>query len=115
MKKLISLAVVALMAATISAPAFADNGSGFAGEDQTKNVRTGSRNVSTSWVEVMDQTHNEVSKGKNMPEHLTGVVAGGAVGVRSAIHRTGAGVIDLMTFWIPKKQPLVNPEKPRLE
>lgn len=115
MKKLIAFVLVSMMVGAVTTPAFADGGSGFAGEDQTKNVRTGTRNVSTSWVEVMDETHKEVSKGKNMPEHLTGVVAGGAVGVRRAIHRTGAGVIDLLTFWIPKKQPLVNPEKPRLE
>jgi hypothetical protein len=40
---------------------------------------------------------------------------GGVIGTRRAIHRAGAGAIDLLTFWIPKKQPLVSPEKARLE
>ena len=80
-----------------------------------KNVQTGSRNVSTAWVEVLDSTHAEASKGKNTGENLTGLVAGSAIGVRKGIHRIGAGAIDLLTFWIPKKQPLINPEKARLE
>ena len=85
------------------------------GEEQVKNIQTGSRNVGTGWVEVLDRTHEEAAKGKNTGENLTGVVAGGAIGVRKTIHRVGAGAIDLLTFWIPKKQPLINPEKARLE
>ena len=104
--------------AVTTLPAFADNESGAAGltgEEQVKNVQSGSRNVATGWVEVLDRTHEEAAKGKNAGEHLTGVVAGGAIGVRKTIHRMGAGAIDLLTFWIPKKQPLINPEKARLE
>lgn len=101
-------------------PVFADGqasstSTGVSGEEQVHNIQSGSRNVGTGWVEVMDRTHDEAAKGKNTGEHLTGVVAGGAVGVRKTIHRVGAGAIDLLTFWIPKKQPLVNPEKARLE
>ncbi len=114
MKKAIALSMLMfLCVATV--PAFADAGSGLTGEDQLKNLQTGSRNAATGWVEVMDKTHEEASKGKGVGEHLTGTVAGGAIGVRSAIHRIGGGAIDLLTFWIPKKQPLVNPEKARLE
>ena len=102
-----------------AAPVFADgqaaSSTGLTGEEQVKNIQTGSRNTATGWVEVLDRTHEEASKGKNMGEHLTGVVAGGAIGVRKTIHRVGAGAIDLLTFWIPKKQPLINPEKARLE
>ena len=108
-----------LMLAGTTAPVFADgqasSSSGTTGEEQVKNIQTGSRNTATGWVEVMDRTHEEAAKGKNTGENLTGVVAGGAVGVRKAIHRVGAGAIDLLTFWIPKKQPLINPEKARLE
>ena len=100
-------------------PAFADGpaptGNGLTGEEQVKNIQTGSRNAATGWVEVMDRAHEEGSKGKNTGENITGVVAGGAIGVRRTIHRMGAGAIDLLTFWIPKKQPLISPEKPRLE
>lgn len=107
------------VAVAMGVPAFADDAAvvanGDTGEAQVKNVQTGARNVSTGWVEVLDSTHAEASKGKSTGEQLTGVVAGGAIGVRRTIHRVGAGVIDLITFWIPKKQPLVNPEKARLE
>ena len=106
-----------LILAGTSLPAFADGSAsaGTSGEEQVHNLQTGSRNVGTGWVEVMDKTHEEAAKGKNTGEHLTGVVAGGAVGVRSAIHRIGGGAIDLLTFWIPKKTQLVSPEKARLE
>ncbi len=118
MKKLIALSLMLVLAGT-SVPAFADgqasNSNGLTGEEQVKNLQTGSRNTATGWVEVLDRTHEEAAKGKNTGEHLTGVVAGGAIGVRKTIHRVGAGAIDLLTFWIPKKQPLVNPEKARLE
>ena len=115
MKKLMALVLLVLVSALMGVPAFADDASMNNGADQVKNVKVGSRNVSTGWVEVMDGTHAEASKGKNVAEHMTGLVAGGAVGARSAIHRIGGGAIDLLTFWIPKKQPLVNPEQARLK
>ena len=118
MKKLISLAVLVASVITLSIPAYADSAatdSNQGGQAQVKNVQSGSRNAATGWVEVLDNTHAEAAKGKSSGEQITGVVAGGAIGVRKAIHRTGAGVIDLLTLWIPKKQPLVNPEKARLE
>ncbi len=108
MKKLTGVVLMLLIAAGFSIPAMAD-------EEITKNTKTGARNVTTGWVEVLDATHAEASKGTGMGTQITGVVAGGAIGVRRAIHRVGAGAIDLLTFWIPKKQPLINPEKPRLE
>ena len=111
-KKLTSF-VLMLMLVGASVPAFADAGT--SGEEQVKNIQTGGRNTATGWVDVMDGMHNEAAKGKNTGENLTGVVAGSAVGVRSAIHRMGGGAIDLLTFWIPKKAALVNPETPRLQ
>ena len=112
MKKLSAL-VLALFITVMAIPAFADGGNN--GEEQVKNLKVGSRNTTAGWVEIMDNTHAEAAKGKNEGEQLTGLVAGGAIGVRKTIHRLGAGAIDLLTFWIPKKQPLVNPEKARLE
>ena len=116
MKKSISLMLLAMVAMT-AGPAFADSAAATSdnGQAQVKNVQSGTRNAATGWVEMMDSTHAEAAKGKNTAENLTGVVAGGAIGVRRTIHRVGAGAIDLLTFWIPKKQPLINPEKPRLE
>ena len=118
MKKLIALSLLMFLAIS-TLPAFADGSASTGivanGDEQVKNVQTGSQNVGTGWVEIMDRTHEEASKGKNTGENLTGVVAGGAIGVRKTIHRMGAGAIDLLTFWIPKKQPLVSPEKARLQ
>ena len=114
MKKLVAFVSMLAVVAVFSLPAFADAGSG-TGQDQIKNVQVGSRNAATGWVEILDNTHAEAAKGKGTGEQLVGVVAGGAIGVRRTIHRVGAGAIDLLTFWIPKKQPLINPEKARLE
>ncbi len=110
MKKLIALAVAFSALGLTGVAAYADNG-----QEQIKNVQSGARNVSTGWVEVLDSTHAEAAKGKNPAEQITGLVAGSAIGARKTLHRAGAGVIDLLTFWIPKKQPLINPEKARLE
>lgn len=111
-----SLAIALGLAATVAAPVYADGeANANNGQEQIRNVQVGSRNVGTGWVEVLDATHTEAAKGKGTGEQLTGVVAGGAIGVRRTIHRVGAGAIDLLTFWIPKKQPLVNPEKARLQ
>lgn len=118
MKKLVAFFLLVLTGVVFGAPVYADTaaaGDGQPGQDQVKNLQVGSRNAATGWVEVLDHTHAEAAKGKSTGEQLTGVVAGGAIGVRKGIHRIGAGAIDLLTFWIPKKQPLVNPEKPRLE
>jgi len=112
-KKLISTALLFMVACVFGQPVFADQGA--QGQEQVKNVQSGTRNVSTGWVEVLDSTHAEAAKGKTAGEQITGVVAGGAIGVRRTIHRVGAGAIDLLTFWIPKKQPLITPEKARLE
>ena len=122
MKKLIAFALLLFVATVMGAPVFADAGKAATdsagsgtSQEQVKNVQTGTENVATGWTEVLDSTHAEASKGKSAGEQLTGVVAGGAIGVRKTIHRVGAGAIDLLTFWIPKKQPLINPEKARLE
>ena len=118
MKKLIALTLMLILTG-MTVPVFADgqasSSSGVTGEEQVHNLQSGSRNVGTGWVEVMDSTHEEAAKGKGMGEQLTGVAAGGVAGLTKAIHRTGAGAIDLLTFWIPKQQPLINPEKARLE
>ena len=102
--------MVVSLVAVMALPAMADQ----TGQDQLKNLKTGSHNISTAWVDVMDTTHEEASKGKSVHEQMTGLVAGGAIGVRKVIHRVGAGVIDVVTFWIPKKQPIISPEQARL-
>ena len=117
MKKLISFSLL-LMVFASALPAFADEGTKGAAPTtnvSVKNVQTGARNIGTGWVEGMDAIHTEASKGKNAPEHVVGAFAGGVVGTRKVLHRMGAGAIDLLTFWIPKKEPLIDPEKPRLQ
>ena len=113
MKKLIAFVMLVCVSGFIGIPVFAADAA--SNTEPAKNIGVGTRNTTTGWVEVLDSTHTEAAKGKNAAEHVTGVVAGGAIGARKAIHRMGAGAIDLLTFWIPKKQPLINPEKPRLE
>ena len=108
MKKLSAL-MLALFIAMLAVPVFADSG-----DEQVKNLKTGGQNVSAGWVEVPDSIHAEAAKGKNEGEQIVGLAAGTAIGVRKTIHRMGAGVIDVLTFWIPKKQPLVNPDTARL-
>ncbi len=117
MKKLIAFALLLFVATVMGAPVFADSGSsggvatrssGITGDEQVNNVKTGTQNVATGWTEILDSTHAEASKGKGAGEQLTGVVVGGVIGVRKTIHRMGAGAIDLLTFWIPKKQPLIQ-------
>lgn len=101
---------------SFGAPAFAGTGEAVAtGEEQVRNVKVGSKNAASGWTEIMDRTGQEAAKGRTTGEQITGVVAGGAIGVRKGIHRIGAGAIDLLTFWIPKKQPLITPEEPRLK
>ena len=89
----------------VSIPAFANVNTDNMGE----NISKGSNDIGTGAHSLMDGPHQEASKGRNTGEHLTGLVAGGAVGARSALHQAGAGVINILTFWIPKKQPLINP------
>ena len=85
MKKLIALSMIAVLTAGIAMPVFAD--------DEIKNIKTGGRNVAAGWVEAMDSTHEEASKGKSMAGHLTGTAMGGVVGVRKTLYRAGAGAI----------------------
>ena len=114
MKKFLSIAVMLALVAS-AAPAFAGTDNIASGDEQVKNVRSGALNASSGLNEYMDATAQEAAKGKTTPEQLTGVAMGGVVGVRRGIHRAGAGVIDLLTFWIPKKQPLITPEQTRLK
>ncbi len=114
MKKFLTIALVLALVAGIT-PAFAGTDTVASGDEQVKNIKTGGRNASSGMIEYMDNTAIEAAKGKHAGEHLTGVAAGGIIGVRKGIHRIGAGAIDLMTFWIPKKAPLITPEEPRLK
>ena len=113
MKKFFAVAMVLALGLGVALPAFAVEQA--ESSQQVENIKKGSHNVNWGWVEVMDHTGQEAAKGKNTAEHLTGVVAGSAIGVRKGIHRVGAGAIDLLTFWIPKKAPLITPEEPRLK
>jgi len=83
--------------------------------EQLKNLERGAHNLVWGWTEFMERTHQEAAKGTNTGERIVGVIAGSAVGVRKSIHRLGAGAIDLLTFWIPKKEPLIKPEDPPVQ
>lgn len=114
MKKFLSSALVLAMMVCLQAPVFAATDT-LAGEEQLKNLKNGGQNVQWGWTEVMERTHQEAAKGDGAGEQLFGVVAGSAIGVRKGIHRIGAGAINLLTFWIPKQQPLISPQEPPVQ
>jgi hypothetical protein len=109
-KKLIALTLLVFAVSLLGVPAFADEEKG-KGNEMWKNVQSAGEHVSAGPDAMMDSIHTEMAKAQGTGEQLTGFVAGGAIGVRKTLHRAGAGVIDLLTFWIPKKQPLIAPEK----
>ncbi|MBI4432025.1 MAG: hypothetical protein HY592_00885 [Candidatus Omnitrophica bacterium] len=77
--------------------------------DTTKsNVTSGINSVNSRPAAMMDDIHAEASKGRNAGEQALGVAVGGVVGTRKAVHQLGAGAINLLTFWIPKKEPLIK-------
>ncbi len=109
MRRLSLLAVTGLMIGLTTLPAFGDNN----GAAQVKNVQEGARNASTGWTEIFDGVSAAEGKSQNTAERLvTAPVAGAGIGLGRALHKTGAGVIELFTFWIPKKQPVLNQSAP---
>jgi hypothetical protein len=103
-KKLIAFSMMLFVACAFSLPAFADTVT----NDVTDNLNNTGEHVSAGWHGVIDSTHAEASKGKNAGEQFAGVAVGGVVGARKAIHHLGAGAINVLTFWIPKKEPLIS-------
>ena len=120
MKQLFTVSLVVMFAFAVAMPmALADTmtspHAGIATDVELgENVNRGGQEVDWSWTEVMQHSGEEASKGTNAAEHLTGAFAGGVIGVRSGLHRLGAGAIDLLTFWIPKDEPLIDPNEPTL-
>lgn len=115
MKKFFAAAMVVGTAVTIAAPVFAVEQN--AGDVNVETVKRGAHNTNWAWTEVVDNAGKEAGKAKvNDPaDQSLGVAAGSVIGVRKGIHRFGAGAIDLITFWIPKKQSLISPEEPTLK
>jgi hypothetical protein len=105
MKKLVAMPLMLMLALVFALPAFAE-----AGDTATiqANVDSGVNNINKGWTDNMKYTSQEMSKGEGMGQELTGLVAGSVVGARNAVHRIGAGAIDLLTFWIPKDKPLIS-------
>lgn len=100
--------VLALVAMSIGSLSYADEASSAVDSTSFKNLQNGGRNVSTGLMNVMDSTSAEMAKAKNPGERVTGFVAGTAIATQKTVHQFGAGVIDVLTFWIPKKEPLIK-------
>ena len=115
MKKFFAAAMVAGFAAAIAAPVFAVEQN--TGDERVETVKRGAHNTNWAWTEVMDGAGKEAGKAKanDAADQSLGVAAGSVIGVRKGIHRFGAGAIDLITFWIPKKASLITPEEPTLK
>lgn len=110
MKKLVAVAVIALVAICMGPLSFADSSSGNENTPM-KNLQNGGENLSTGVVNVMDSTSSEMAKAKGPGEQATAFVAGTAIATQKTLHQLGAGVIDVLTFWIPKKEPLIKSDK----
>lgn len=115
MKKFFAAAMVAGLAVAIAAPVFAVEQN--TGDERVETVKRGAHNTNWAWTEVVDNAGKEAGKmeANNPVDQSVGVAAGSVIGVRKGIHRFGAGAIDLMTFWIPKKQSLITPAEPTLK
>jgi hypothetical protein len=115
MKKFFAAVMVAGFAVAVAAPVFAIEQN--TGDERVETVKRGAHNTNWAWTEVMDASGKEAGKAKaNDPlDQSVGVAAGTVIGTRNAIHRFGAGAIDLITFWIPKKASLITPAEPTLK
>lgn len=109
--RLIPWAVAMIIPILVATPVLGDVTGKDNGDAQIKNVQTGARNSTTGWVEIFDSVAAAEGKSKNTAEKFTGFIAGTGIGARKALHKTSAGLIDLGTFWMPKKEPLLNPKK----
>ncbi len=106
--RLSKLIIMAGILCMTSAPVFSQIGGTDNGKEQVKNVQNGARNASTGWVEIFDSVATHEGKAKNTAEKLTGFIAGATTGTGKALHKTGAGIIELGTFWMPKKEPQIT-------
>ena len=101
-KKLISLSLM-LMIVVMAMPAYAA-----IHDTVVKNVETAGGNLTVGLDEVMDNTHEQASKGKTVVGQVGGLAVGSVHAARNTLYKAGAGAIDLLTFWIPKQQPLIK-------
>ena len=120
MKQLFSVSLVLMLAFAVAVPmAFAAMEEGRRasvadGQEAAENLNRGAQHVDWAWTEVMQHGAEEAGKGTTADQHLIGAAAGSIIGARAGLHRIGAGAIDLLTFWIPKTEPLIDPADPTL-
>ena len=67
------------------------------GEKWIGMLARGALNVTTGFVDLLARTMNESKSGPP----VAGTVRGLALGTGCGVLRTGSGVIDLVTFWVP--------------
>lgn len=108
MRKLVTVMVLVLAVMSVGGLSYADDANSLNETTSFKNLQSGQRNISTGLVNVMDGTSTEMAKAKNPGEQVTGFIAGTAIATQKTVHQFGAGVIDVLTFWIPKKEPLIK-------
>lgn len=105
MKKFIAFSLFVFVTTGVAMPVWAEEG------HAVQNVKTGVKDMSTGWDNFMDSTHAEMSKESTPVGHVAGLGRGSLVAARKTLYQAGAGAIELLTFWIPKKQPLIRPGK----
>lgn len=94
-----------MFVAVFATPAMADDGGV---NEQIKNVRTGGENMKTAVSGMFTEAHDEASKNTGLAKQAGGVAVGTIKGARKALYHVGAGAIELLTFWIPKKGPIAQ-------
>jgi len=104
MKKFLAGLFSLVMVVSLAGPALAADGF----QMEQKNIQTGLDTIAKGAPErSMGTMSTEVAKGTNPAEEMTGLGVGGVKVIREGIHRLGAGAIEILTFWIPKKEPLI--------
>jgi len=71
-------------------------------------LQRGLANTATGWMEIPYRTFSEVVFGSRSP--FEGLVIGLVSGTAKAFERTGIGLFETATFYIPNYAPILKPE-----
>ena len=73
-----------------------------------RKLQRGLTNAATGWLEIPYKVFGEVVFGSRSP--FEGLVIGLVSGVSKSIERTGVGLFETATFYIPNYEPILKPE-----
>jgi putative exosortase-associated protein (TIGR04073 family) len=73
-----------------------------------KKLQRGLTNAATGWLEIPYKVFGEVVFGSRSP--FEGLAIGLVTGVAKSVERTGVGLFETATFYIPNYEPILKPE-----